>query len=96
MSKIPEKMKAIVAYAPGDYRLEMVPTPRAEKDDVIVKVEGCGICAGDIKAYGGAPSFWGGEGSPPYIKAPVIPGHEFVGTVVEVGPDQKSLRLEIG
>lgn len=93
MSKIPEKMKAIVAYAPGDYRLEMVPTPRAEKDDVIVKVEGCGICAGDIKAYGGAPSFWGGEGSPPYIKAPVIPGHEFVGTVVEVGPDQKEFKV---
>jgi len=93
MSNIPEKMKALVAHAPGDYRLEIVPTPRAEGDDVIVKVEACGICAGDIKAFGGAPSFWGGEGNPPYIKAPVIPGHEFVGTVVEVGPDQKEFKV---
>ncbi len=89
MKQIPEKMKALVAYAPGDYRLEMVPTPRAQYDDVVVRVEGCGVCAGDLKAYHGAPSFWGGEGNPLYIKAPVIPGHEFVGTVVEVGPDQK-------
>ena len=92
MSKIPERMKALVAYAPGDYRLEMVPSPRATGDEIIVKVEGCGVCAGDVKAFHGAPSFWGGEGSPAYIKAPVIPGHEFVGTVVEVGPDQKEFQ----
>ncbi len=28
MSNLPEKMKAIVAYAPGDYRLETVDTPQ--------------------------------------------------------------------
>ncbi|HOL85132.1 alcohol dehydrogenase catalytic domain-containing protein [Thermoclostridium caenicola] len=93
MSNIPEKMKALVAYAPGDYRLEMVPTPRATGDEVIIKVEGCGVCAGDVKAYHGAARFWGGEGNPPYIKAPVIPGHEFVGIVVEVGPDQKEFQV---
>lgn len=82
-------MKAIVAYAPGDYRFEMVDTPHAGRGEIILKVEACGICAGDTKAFAGAPSFWGGEGSPSYIKAPMIPGHEFVGTVVEIGPDQK-------
>ncbi len=45
------------------------PVPRATGKDLIVKVEGCGVCAGDIKAYHGAPSFWGGDGSPAYIKA---------------------------
>ncbi|MDR1950052.1 MAG: alcohol dehydrogenase catalytic domain-containing protein [Spirochaetaceae bacterium] len=89
MSRIPEKMKALVAHAPGDYRLELIPTPRARGDEVIVKVEGCGVCAGDTKAYAGAKRFWGGGGTPSYIKAPVVPGHEFVGTVVEAGPDQK-------
>ncbi len=29
MTNIPEKMKAIIAYAPGDYRFEIVDTPRA-------------------------------------------------------------------
>ena len=93
MSSIPEKMKALVAYAPGDYRLETVDTPRAEGKDIIVKVEACGVCAGDLKSFGGAPSFWGGEGSPSYIKAPMIPGHEFSGFVVEVGPDQKEFKV---
>lgn len=93
MAQLPEKMKALVAYAPGDYRLETIPTPRASGDDLIVKVEGCGVCAGDVKAYKGAPSFWGGDGSPPYIKAPMVPGHEFVGTVVEVGPEQKEFKI---
>ncbi|MBV8413579.1 MAG: alcohol dehydrogenase catalytic domain-containing protein [Verrucomicrobia bacterium] len=78
-------MRAVVAYAPGDYRLETVPVPRAGADDMIIKVEACGICAGDIKSYVGAESFWGGNGQPPYIKAPMIPGHEFVGHVVELG-----------
>lgn len=82
---LPATMTAVVAYAPGDYRLETVEVPRAGPDDIIIEVEGCGICAGDIKAFGGAVSFWGGEGQPAYIKAPMIPGHEFVGIAVEVG-----------
>jgi erythritol/L-threitol dehydrogenase len=83
--KLPETMRAVVAYAPGDYRLETVPVPRAGADEIIIKVEACGICAGDIKSYVGAESFWGGNGQPPYIKAPMIPGHEFLGHVVEMG-----------
>ena len=89
MSALPEKMRAIVAYAPGDYRFETVETPRAGEGEIILKIEACGVCAGDTKAYGGAPSFWGGDGNPPYIKAPMIPGHEFVGRVVEMGANVK-------
>ena len=83
--KLPETMRALVTYAPGDYRLEEVPTPRAGEGEIVIKVEACGICAGDMKAYHGAPSFWGGAGTAPYIKAPMIPGHEFIGYVVELG-----------
>lgn len=94
MSKLPKTMKALVAYAPGDYRLvKDFPVPQAEGDDLIVKVEGCGVCAGDGKCFAGAKSFWGGDGFPVYIKAPVIPGHEFVGTVVDIGPDQKEFKI---
>jgi hypothetical protein len=60
--ELPETMRALVVYGPGDYRLETVPVPRATPDDIIVKVEACGICAGDIKTYLGAESFWGGGG----------------------------------
>src|SRR5699024_9540178 len=85
-NRYPEKMNAIVAYAPKDYRYEEVATPTIEhEDEIIIKVEGCGICAGDIKAYDGAPSFWGDDKQPAYIKAPMIPGHEFIGRVVDKG-----------
>lgn len=89
MSVLPKKMKAIVAHAPGDYRFETVNTPRADEGEMILKVEACGICAGDTKAFAGAESFWGGNGQPAYIKAPMIPGHEFVGTIMEIGANVK-------
>ncbi|CAI9395494.1 Erythritol/L-threitol dehydrogenase [Bacillus sp. T2.9-1] len=82
---IPKTMKAIVAYEPGDYRLEEVAVPEITDEEILIKVEACGICAGDAKAYDGAPSFWGDEKQPAYIKAPMIPGHEFIGTIVAVG-----------
>jgi len=89
MTGLPKKMKALIAYAPGDYRLEEVPVPTAGEGEIVIRIEACGICAGDVKAYKGAPSFWGGEGNPPYIKAPMIPGHEFIGRIVELGKHVK-------
>ncbi|MEQ5835008.1 alcohol dehydrogenase catalytic domain-containing protein [Marinobacter sp. NFXS9] len=90
---IPKTMRAIVAYAPGDYRLEEVDVPEIGEKEILVKVEACGICAGDLKAYEGAPSFWGDEEQPAYIKAPMIPGHEFVGRVVKMGPSAKGFEI---
>jgi len=82
-------MKAVVAYKPGDYRFEEVPIPEIGDEEVLLKVGGCGICAGDVKGYHGAPSFWGGEGQPAWIQAPFIPGHEFYGQVVALGKGAK-------
>lgn len=83
MSELPKKMKAMVSYAPGDIRVEMIDMPRAQEGEIVIKVEACGICAGDAKAHHGCPAWW--EGENPYIKAPYVPGHEFVGTIVEIG-----------
>ncbi|KWW21773.1 MULTISPECIES: alcohol dehydrogenase catalytic domain-containing protein [Peribacillus] len=85
----PATMKAVVAYSPGDYRLEEVPVPQIGDGEILVKVEACGICAGDLKAFDGAPSFWGDDQQPAYIKAPMIPGHEFIGHVVSLGEGVK-------
>ncbi len=86
MSSIPETMTAVVAYAPGDYRLEKnVPVPKPGKGEMLVKVLSAGICASDIKCYGGAAHFWGDATRPSWVQAPVIPGHEFVGEVVVLG-----------
>jgi erythritol/L-threitol dehydrogenase len=90
MSNLPKTMKAVVAYAVGDYRFEQdFPVPTAGEGEMIIKVEACGICAGDVKAEHGAEMFWGGEGQPSWVKTPFIPGHEFIGTIVELGSDVK-------
>ncbi|QQO09910.1 MDR/zinc-dependent alcohol dehydrogenase-like family protein [Breznakiella homolactica] len=88
-----DTMRALVAHGPGDFKLEEVAIPQAGPGELVLKVEACGICAGDIKSFHGAPSFWGGAGNPPYIKAPVIPGHEFTGIVTDIGPGVEGFAL---
>jgi erythritol/L-threitol dehydrogenase len=78
-------MQAVVCHGPKDYRLEQVERPRAGPHELIIRIVACGICASDCKCYNGAAMFWGGNGKPAWVKAPVIPGHEFFGIVVEAG-----------
>jgi threonine dehydrogenase-like Zn-dependent dehydrogenase len=79
------RMTAIVCYGPEDYRVEQVERPSPGPGELVIKIHACGICASDCKCWSGAKMFWGGEGAPPYVKPPVIPGHEFFGVVEEVG-----------
>lgn len=82
---IPSTMKALVARGVNDYALMEVDTPALQAGDILIKVEACGICAGDIKASHGTARFWGGDGMPGFCKPPFIPGHEFVGRIVAMG-----------
>lgn len=80
--------------ANGDYRLETAyPVPECGEDDIIIKTEGCGICAGDLKCQHGAAMFWGDEKEAPWVKPPFIPGHEFVGRIVKMGSQVKGFSL---
>lgn len=82
---IPKTMRALVAHGQGKYALETVPVPEVGVDDILIKVEACGICAGDVKATHPTARFWGGDGMPGYCEPPFIPGHEFIGTIVAKG-----------
>ncbi|WDD92964.1 alcohol dehydrogenase catalytic domain-containing protein [Burkholderia sp. FERM BP-3421] len=79
----PPSMTAIVCHAPEDYRVERVARPRAGPNELVIRIAACGICASDCKCHAGAKMFWGGPS--PWVKAPVIPGHEFFGYVDELG-----------
>lgn len=82
-----QSMKALVTYGAHDYRYEEADIPRAGEGEMVIKVEGCGICAGDLKAFKGGSVFWGDGSAPPYLEVPAIGGHEFVGHIVEIGPN---------
>lgn len=93
---MPKTMKALVAYGKDDYRFEPAyPAPECGSDDIVIKTEGCGVCAGDLKCSRGADMFWGdGKMQPAYVKPPFIPGHEFLGTIAAKGENVK--KFEIG
>jgi len=71
-------MKAAVVHGHNDIRLEDVPTPEAAPGEVVLRVQGSGVCATDVKILGGA--------SVPSV-LPTILGHEIAGEIVEVGRD---------
>ena len=78
-------MEAVVCHGIEDYRLEEVAVPQPGPGEVIIEVEACGICASDVKCFHGAARMWGTDNTSRYIQTPVIPGHEFAGTVVALG-----------
>lgn len=82
---IPKTMKALVVHGQSDYRLEEVSVPVPGEEDILLKVEVCGICAGDVKASHPVARFWGGDGMPGYCEPPFTPGHEFIGKIVAMG-----------
>ena len=94
MQNLPKTMKALVAYSDSEYRLVTdFPTPECGPDDVIIKTEGCGVCAGDLKCMSGAGMFWGDETQPSWVDPPFIPGHEFVGVAVAVGENVHDIKV---
>lgn len=91
--EIPKTMKALVAYDKGDYRYEPAyPTPDCGDDDIIIKTEGCGICAGDLKCYQGN-STWGDETHKKWVRPPFMPGHEFLGHIVKMGINVSDYKI---
>lgn len=69
-------MKQAQLYAPEKIRLIESPRPSPNPDEILIAVARVGICGSDLHAY---------HGRHPFIQLPVVPGHEFAGTVVEVG-----------
>ena len=71
-------MRAAVVTAPR--RVELRSTPLAEPGtgEVVVALEGCGVCASNLPVWEGRPWF-------EYPQAPGAPGHEGWGRVVAVG-----------
>lgn len=70
-------MKAIQISSPGaDFEIIQKEIPQPRDNEVLIKVEACGICHGDAIAK---------EGHFPGIKYPIIPGHEVIGIVDRVG-----------
>jgi threonine dehydrogenase-like Zn-dependent dehydrogenase len=69
-------MKALVYVSAKKVELRDVPEPSPKSGQVKLKIRYCGICGSDIGIF---------AGTHPRAKAPLILGHEFLGTVMEDG-----------
>ena len=85
----PATMQAVICHGPKDYRLESVPVPQRPPGGALVRVEAVGICASDLKCYQGAAKFWGDEHRDAWAERNVVPGHEFVGEIVEIDDEAR-------
>ena len=78
-------MRAAVLAAPGRVELTTVRVAEPGARKVLVRLEGCGVCASNLEVWAGQPWF-------EYPLAPGAPGHEGWGVVESVGAEVDEVR----
>jgi len=88
---VPDTMKAWVLGDPGQLALKDKPVPVPKKAEVLVRIDAIAICATDLSVIDhGTPALI--EGGLPFNKN-FTPGHEYMGTVVALGPGVDEYRI---
>jgi len=86
-----DTMKAWVLGNPGELTLKDKPVPVPKRAEVLVRIDAAAICATDLEViYQGPPGMI--EGELPFNKN-FTPGHEYMGTVVALGPGVDEYRI---
>lgn len=70
--------RAVVVDRPGSHRLVTRPRPDPGPGEALVEVAAAGICMSDREVYDG-------HRDAAFVRYPVVPGHEWSGTVVATG-----------
>ena len=76
---LPKTAKVAMLTAAKHIEVKEFPIPTLEDDDILVKVEGCGVCGTDVHE-------WKGD---PFGLIPVVLGHEGTGEVIALGKNVK-------
>jgi 2-desacetyl-2-hydroxyethyl bacteriochlorophyllide A dehydrogenase len=77
-------VRAVVIERPGTIGVRDVPDPRATPGMLVVEIGAAGICGTDLHIL---------KGEFALARYPCVPGHEFAGTVVEVGSGVTGYRI---
>jgi threonine dehydrogenase-like Zn-dependent dehydrogenase len=85
-------VRAAVLVRPKTLELREFPRPAVGPEDALLRIEACGICGSDYEQY---------EGHLPetedYKQFPVIPGHEPLGRIEEIGRRARERwRIDVG
>lgn len=79
-------MRAQILTEPNHFELKEVPVPEIDDDEVLIKIKYCGICGSDWGSYTG-------KYADEVACLPLTTGHEFYGTIEEMGPKAKDLAV---
>jgi 2-desacetyl-2-hydroxyethyl bacteriochlorophyllide A dehydrogenase len=77
------KMKAAIYHGVRDLRIETIDIPEVGENDILLKIDACGICGSDVHSYGTGL----------YVNKGQIMGHEFSGGVVKTGKNVKDIQV---
>ncbi len=88
--EIPEKSRVAMLTKKEHFDIQEYPIPPVGDDDILVKVEGCGVCGTDAHEFR----------RDPFDLIPVVLGHEGTGEIVKMGKnvtkDSAGKPLKIG
>ena len=79
-------MRAMALLRPGSGRVEAIelPVPSPSTNQVLVRVLACGVCRTDLHVV---------DGELPGTRIPIVPGHEIVGQIDQVGSDVDTVAV---
>jgi L-iditol 2-dehydrogenase len=80
-------MKAARLYGVRDLRVEDLADPEPGPGEALIRISSCGVCPSDLRSYLGA-----GRG----MSLPRTPGHEWAGTVIELGEATDDSPIKVG
>ncbi|WP_435361901.1 2,3-butanediol dehydrogenase [Haloarchaeobius sp. DFWS5] len=89
-------MRVAKYYGSGDIRVESADEQTLGPDDVRIDVEACGICGTDLHEYKDGPDLTPSPDSEHPLTGASLPvplGHEFSGTISEVGEDVTNVAV---
>ncbi len=76
---IPKTSRVAMLTEKGKFEIQEYPIPELGDDDILVKVEGCGVCGTDAHEFK----------NDPFSLIPVVLGHEGTGEIVKMGKNVK-------
>ena len=79
-------VQAAVMVEPGQIEVREFDRPQIGADELLLKIERTGICGSDKHMYAGHMG----------LQFPVVPGHELVGTIEELGADAMDHMAVVG
>ena len=84
--EVPVTMNSIVIAAPGEVEIKSITVPEPAEDEVLIRMEGSGICASNIPVWEGREWF-------DYPQEAGNPGHEGYGIIVKKGDNVKNVAI---